>query len=217
MRKIRSRIRLEDEVYEELARRSSEKHLPVTAYVRMVVLEYIGQNSSEKLPEVDDGVLAMLPELRPDALVYSVPSTTIKIVASEHEDGWKGVSFDQSKSGTLFAWTSEDLNIPAWMKTSFGRIAIRFVASRIDDGALSHFRVPDSRLIVSAEWKSEDRRWGSGFVTNPEAGKTQVWERSGWFSSMGPGPFNQNAPLRRLQNTLCRTLSVRDGGLELTI
>jgi hypothetical protein len=113
----------------------------------------------------------------------------------------------------MFAWTNEDLNLQAWARTGKRTVkAMLFVASRIDDGGLSHFRVPGSKLLVSAKW--EDDRWERGFVNDTKNHRRQEWLRGGWFATMNPGPFNYLAYLRWLMNMLTSTLTVKNGGIS---
>jgi len=192
---------------------AAEKHSSLNTFVKKLALEEVRAKTG-KLPNVDDGVLAVLPEARPNAVVYTAPVTGAKIVASpDNEGGWKGITFHPEKTGSLFAWTSDDLNLPPWARGKKVVRAMMFVASRIDDGGSSHFRVPSSKIILSARWK--ERRWEGGWITVAE--ERQEWKRSGWFTVMDPGRFNCTVEVRRMLNMLARAMTVADGGLQTKI
>lgn len=188
--------------------------LPLAAFVRMKVLEYIDEHPMRSIPEVDDSILDMMPELRPEALVYTVPISGAKIVANEDDGAWKGIAFHPHKTKSTFAWHSENLNLGSWAKTPHVLRAFLFITSRIDDDGLSHFQIPNTKFLISAAWNEEERRFGRGTIVDTSSKRQQEWRRSGWFSTMDQGHFNYNANIRRMQNLICRVMTVADGGLK---
>lgn len=204
---------IEEKWKEILGQLATEKHSSLNTLVKKLTLDEVRAKTG-KLPNVDDGVLAVLPEARPNALVYTAPVTGAKIVASpDGAGGWKGITFHPDRAGSLFAWTSDDLNLAPWARGKKVARAMMFVASRIDDEGLSHFKIPSSKVIVTARWK--DGRWEGGWVTVAE--KRQEWSRSGWSTVMDPGPFNCVVEARRMLNMLARTMTVAGGGLQTKI
>lgn len=214
-RPTRTRLNIWHKTKKKIENLAKKEHLSFNAFVQKIVLEEIGEEPQHP-PQVSDEIIALLPSQRPNALVYHVPVVGTKIVASSDGEGsWRGVCFDPQKPGSTFAWTANDLNISAWAKKPKIVRALLFVSSRVDDDGLSHFRVPNSNLIVSAQWKGN--RWEDGFVTDTKNKERQAWERGGWYSNMAPGPFNLSPELRRHMNMLCCAMTVGDGALEKKI
>lgn len=212
-RKNRTRIEIDEATRGKIAAAARASFASVNGIVKKHALDEVRKTTSKKgLPNVDDEVLKILPKARPEALVYTTPVTGAKIVASPNGDGWRGVTFHPEKSGSLFAWTNEDLNLAAWARSKKTVNAMLFIASRIDDQGLSYFRLPNSKLLVAAKWK--DQRWEEGFVIDVKDDRRQEWRRGGWFGNMEPGPFNYIVALRQLMNMLAGVLTVQGGGLS---
>lgn len=215
-RKTRTKIEIEEGLKGKIARLARKNFAKVNGFVKKHALDEVRKVIGRRaLPEVDDEILSVVERTRPDALVYVVPVVGAKIIASPGEDdGWKGVTFHPDKPGSLFAWTSNDLNLSSWAMSKKTVRAMLFVASRIDDKGLAFFRIPNSKFLISAGWKGS--RWEEGFVVDTKSGKRQEWRRAGWLSSMEPGPFNCVVVVRQLTNMLAGTLAVKDGGISHT-
>lgn len=210
----RGDVRVSNRTARELARAAGRK-MSVAALAKMVILERARADAGPPLPATDDEIVDEIKKHRPDAVVYTVPVTGVKIVASPTDDGWHGVAFDPSKIGSTFAWSDGDLNLQPWARTRLTVSALRLVSSRIDDAGVAHFTIPESRLIISARWDGE--RFSGGSITDPEYRRRQDWVRAGWYASMTEGPFNYRPNIRRWQNLLCRAMTVKTGGLETNV
>lgn len=180
----------------------------------MIALEYVAENQITKMPAISDDILEVLPKNRPDALVYTIPISGVKVVTSQNEDGgWKGIAFHPEKTGSTFAWNSENLNLPLWAKSINILKAILFIVSRTDDEGLAHFRIPNTKTIISAKWEND--QFSGGFITDSDQQRRQSWIRTGFFGAMDPGgPFNYNPTIRRHQNMLCRAATIKNKGLD---
>lgn len=195
---------------------------PVASYIRTLILEYLEKNPITNLPEAPpESSFPLLKELRPEAIVYTVPINGAKIVASNNpEGGWKGLVYNPEKTGSTAAWSSQNLTMPEWAQSRSIIRALLFINSRIDDWndeeKISYFQAPESKYKISAVWNDEEKNWKKGEIIGTD-GRRQVWSRAGWYSIMEPGPFNLNAPLRRLQNMLCRAITVGNGGMETKV
>lgn len=188
--------------------------MPLTSFIRMAVLEDIDARPIREIPIINDEIINLMPGSRPNALVYTIPIHGAKVVVSEDEGCWKGITFLPEKTNSTFAWHSENLNLATWAKTPSITRAMLFVTSRVDDDGMAHFQIPNTKFIISARWDTEKRRFENGFVTDATNSRRQEWTRSGWFSSMDYGFFNYNANIRRMQNMICRVMTVSDGGLD---
>ena len=204
----RTRIQITEEEKKAVEKNAARAYSSINSFIKKLALEEV-ERRAPNLPNVNDEILLLIPKERPDALVYTAPILGTKIITSPNDDGWKGVAFDPDLKGSLFAWTSDDLNLPIWARNKKIIKAMLFIASRIDDENLSHFRVPDSKVIVSAQWQND--RWERGWVSDDK--QRQEWERGGWYAHMPPGPFNLSVELRRLMNMLARTMTVKNDGL----
>jgi len=199
-----------------LLKKLAGKHMPLATYVRMTVLRYIMDHPAKDLPPPPpEESIASLKELRPDALVYTVPIHGAKIIASpDPEGGWRGILFDPRIQGSVATWNSRNLGAPVWAKTPYVLKALFVIASRIDDGGVSYFEVPRTGFKISARLDTGSGRFDDGEIIDPPTGRRQKWIRTGWYSLMDVGPFNYLSNVRRIQNMLCRAISCGAGGLN---
>lgn len=210
----RTKIEVTEEQKKIVAKAAKAAYSSVNSFIKKLALEEVNRMTSD-LPDVPDDILPLIQKERPEAIVYTAPVVGAKIIASPSEDGWKGVAFHPEYKGSLFAWTSDNLNLPGWARSNKVVKSMLLIASRVDDNGMSHFRVPNSKFVISAEWSND--RWERGYITNTETKVRQPWERGGWYSNMYPGPFNLSPELRRLMNMLTRALTVKNEGLTTKV
>jgi hypothetical protein len=228
-------VHLTEYVLEEHAEKEAKKHgwkkgdvkailgrlkrsMPLSVYVRGVVLGYIDKHPLRSLPpppKEDD--LSKLKETRPNALVYVLPVVGSRIVAAPDGDGgWRGIVFDPAIIGSTSTWHSTHLNPPVWAKTPSVLKALAFVASRIDMDGRAWFSMPMTSIKVAAEWDDGSKRFERGEVVETSTGYKQIWQRGGWYASLPDpkGAFNLRPNVRRVLNMLCRTMTVGNGGID---
>lgn len=211
------RVRLDHDLYQNVARLATERRLPTTAFIRSTIIEYMDENPLETLPPIREDQLVHLSEVSPNAIVYTVPIDRSKIAASEAKAGnWHGVIWRPGYGGEGNTWTSTNLNPPLWAKTPRVLKALAFVASRVDVDGQSVFAIPQTTKKVTARFV--DNRWTDGVVIDTSNSQTQPWRRgNGWYALMTPGPFSANTVVRRYLNMLCCALTARDGGATADI
>ncbi len=177
------------------------------AIIKIAVGEYMRENPLKPVADVPpESVIPSISQSSPDAMVYTVPVLSVKIISNQDGDGWRGVVYDPRKSGTLSTWNSENFNPPTWAKTDTLLKNMVAIASRIDDGGLSHFRVNGTRYVVSS--KFETGRWNGGFIYDTVKKKKQAWIRKGEYSLMlnadgTTGEMNFSPVLRKFLNMIC--------------
>ena len=194
-----------------------EKGMTLSSLVRSAVLRKI---ENEPLPEVaekpPEDSIHLLSEVSPDAIVYRVPATDIKIVSAAYDHGWRGIMFHSQAPNTLETWNSENLNIPAWIKTKNVVKTMMFIKSRVDSDGLSYFDLPNSQFIISA--KFEAGRWNSGSIICPPTQEKVPWVRYRETAIVDcqkdPHRWASNRNIRRYLTMLASAIRCGDGGIK---
>lgn len=206
-------------MYDEVKKTAGKNRIPMAAYVRMCVFQYIQKKPLPVLaaPPPEDKI-HLIKEVSPNAIVYVIPISGVRVIASADtvNGGWRGICFDPEVKGTVSVWNSSNLNPPNWAKTPTIAKAMFTIASRIDIDNISYFEPVTSKLKISAIWNGEE--FTSGEVIDTEKKIRQSWTKAGWYSQMlnedgTVGPFNHLSNIRRILNMLCRTYRVGSGGI----
>lgn len=209
-----TKIRVDQEFHRKMSTLSKKQRIPLAAFIRSEVLTYIAIHPLPQLaPAPSEEKLHQIKQVRPNALVYTVPVNGVKIVASEHPDGgWRGLLWKPNQTGSIAAWRSENLSPPPWAQTPRIIRTLLFVASRVlESGNESVYHVPKSNLFISAAWSGE--RFDGGRIVDVVSKKEQEWIRKDWYATMMLGPFSTRPNIRRFLNMLCRVLTVGNEGL----
>jgi len=210
-----TKIRLDPRLHQKLVSRAKKQQLTLAAFIRSEVLAYIAVHPLPHLPQPpSEESLHHLKDVRPDALVYTIPISGVKVVASEHPDGgWRGILWRPDQKGQVATWRSENLSPPTWAQTPRIVRTLLFISSRVlDEKNESIFQVPLSNLFISAAWSGE--RFDGGKIVDAVTRSNQEWFRKGRYATMSLGPYSSRANVRRLLNMLCQVLTVQNNGLE---